>query len=82
MSIFNIFKTEPSHKNATEAVRWHLNHYGSINQRECLEKYGNWRLSGIMFRLKRQGVNFETTEKKVMTRYNIETEVTTYHLIR
>jgi hypothetical protein len=47
MSIFNIFKSEPSHKNATEAVRWHLNHYGSINQRECLDKYGTGGCQGL-----------------------------------
>jgi hypothetical protein len=82
MILKNLFRTEPNHENATEAVKWHLNRYGSINQRQCLDKYGNWRLSGIIFRLKHQGLRFETTEEKVMTRYNIETEVTTYHLVK
>ena len=82
MNIQNIFKSEPNHKNATEGVKWHLNRYGSINQKQCLDKYGSWRLSGIMFRLRKQGVKFETTEKRVLTRYNIETDVTTYHLVR
>lgn len=80
MNISNLFKSKPQHENATEAVKWHLKKYGSINQRQCLDNYGSWRLSDIIYRLhKSHGMNFETSEHKVMTRFNIETTVTTYH---
>ena len=64
----------------TESVRNHLKRYGSITQLQALERFGSWRLSATIFRLRGQGMAITTKDVKVKTRYGITTTVAKYCL--
>lgn len=82
MSILNFFKSEPKHDNCTQAVKWHLQNYGSITQLQCINKYGSWKLSRIIADLSRQGLKVETELKEVETRFGFKSRVATYYLVK
>ncbi len=67
-----------SRKTATSEVLKHLKHKKSINQLQCLEKTGSWRLSSIIFNLRAQGYIIESKQVKVTTRYGAITYVSKY----
>ena len=58
----------------------HLEKYGSITSLEAIYKYGNTRLSGTMFCLKKSGYKFKTRRKKVENRWGKYTYVTEYYI--
>lgn len=64
--------------NATEVVLKHLKNKRSINQLQCLDLTGSWRLSGIIHTLRGKGYAIESKDVKVKTRYGIPTTVTKY----
>lgn len=80
MKISNLFKPKQKFATATDHVKHILTTKGHINQLECLEVTGSWRLGDIVWRLRRQGLDITSTEKEVLTRYNMKTRVSTYHL--
>ena len=82
MNLKNLFRTEPNHLNCTQAVKWHLENYGSITQLQCINKYGSWKLSRIIGDLGRQGIKVETELKEVETQFGFKSRVAIYHIIR
>lgn len=73
----NLFK--PKHKTATDAIKYHLEKYGKIDQLECLKLFGVWRLSHYIHLFRKRGMDITSTEKKVKTRFGAETTVSVYH---
>lgn len=67
-------------KSATEAVVKHLQRHKQINQLQCIERYGTWRLSSIIYRLRKSGMDIISQPKKVKTRYKKTVLVTNYRL--
>jgi len=65
---------------ATEAVRKHLQRHKQLNQLQCLERFGTWRLSGIIHRLRKSGMDIISQPKKVKTRYKKTVIVVNYRL--
>lgn len=80
MNIHNFFSSKKTPKSATEAVKEHLIKYGKLDQLECIERFGTWRLGAIIFKLRRRGMNITTKEKEVKTRYGAKTRVGVYYL--
>lgn len=77
-----LFNREPKHKSVSEAVKWNLENRGQITQLECLKKYGSWRLSQYIMVFRRKGMNIISEEKRVRTRFNFETTIVIYRLIK
>lgn len=44
-------------------VKRHLTKYGKITDLQCLNRYGGRRLSAVIHRLRRSGMNIETVMK-------------------
>ena len=63
--------------NATSDVRKHLKRRKSITQLQALELYGTWRLSAIIYNLRKE-MKIESKDVKVKTRYGITTFVSKY----
>lgn len=67
--------------NATMAVLNYLKkHKRGITQMQCINMFGNTRLSAIIFNLKRKGYNIERIDEEHVTRYGIKTRVGRYVL--
>lgn len=68
-------------KSATEAVLNYLRKYKrGLTQLECTDKFGNTRLSSIIFNLKRKGYNIDHIDERYTTRYGRKSEVRRYFL--
>lgn len=58
----------------------HLKTYGTITSLEAFNLYGITRLSGIIFRLKKEGNDIETQMKVSKNRYGNICNYAEYHL--
>ena len=67
-------------KSATGVIRKHLKRGRSINQLQCLEMTGTWRLSSIIHNLRQAGENIISKPKQVKTRYGITTTIVNYKI--
>lgn len=74
--------TKQPKTNATQAILKYLKSGKSLNQLKCLELFGTWRLSRVIYDLKQHGYTFEKTTKVVTTRYGIKTSITIYKLCK
>ena len=63
-------------KSKKQQVREHLERYGEITPLEALDKYGSFRLSAIIFDLRKEGMKIETRidKKKHYANYILQKE--------
>ena len=66
--------------NKTEKVLEHLKNNGSITSLEAIELYGATRLSDIIYRLRKQGLNISTIDIPFVDRYGTKTAYGKYIL--
>lgn len=71
---------EENAKSQMQRTIEHLQKYEKITSLEAINLYGNTRLSGTMWALKRSGYNFKTRRKKVKNRWGKYTYVTEYYI--
>ena len=70
-------------KNATEDVLEYLTKYNrGLTQLECTQKFGNTRLSAIIFNLRKYGHKIDSIDEEHTTRYGKKTTVTRYKLVK
>lgn len=72
--------TTKKRKTATSVVLSAMKKGRSINQLQCLELTGSWRLSSIIYQLRQQGMEIISKPKQVKTRYGATTNVVSYKL--
>ena len=67
-------------KSKTQDILNHLKVYGSISQREAVEYYNLYRLSSVIYSLRKRG--FEITSEIVpfTSKYGIKSNFAVYHL--
>mgnify|MGYP003151284043 FL=1 len=70
--------TKDKIKTQTDAVKWHLLNYGHITSLEAINQYGATRLASIIFNLKEEGYNIQTTDLKFITRFGRKTTIAKY----
>ena len=63
-----------------KAVLLHLKRYGSITSWDAIQEYGATRLSAIIYNLRHDGWDIETTDLTVKNRYGNSTTVAKYIL--
>lgn len=59
----------------------HLKIYGSISQREAVEYYNLYRLSSVIYILRKRGYEIESELKPFTSKYGIKSNFAVYHLI-
>lgn len=69
-------------KNKTQAVLEHLKEHGAITSLEAIDKYGATRLSDIIYRLRKQGMNIETIDMPFTDRYGTKSKYGKYILVK
>lgn len=66
-----------------DAIRNHLEEFGSITSWDAIECYGVTRLSDVIYRLRRQdGLSISSELKTVKTRFGTHANVSIYRLIK
>lgn len=70
-------------KTATNDVLNYLIKYRKrgLTQMECIEKFGNTRLSAIIYNLRKYGYDIESVDEEHVTRYGQKTKVTRYFYV-
>lgn len=70
-------------RTATSDVLKYLMKYRKkgLTQLECTEKFGNTRLSAIIFNLRKYGYDIESVDEEHKTRYGYKTKVTRYFYV-
>ena len=63
-----------------ETVLHHLQTNGSLTQKQASEQYGIWRLSNLIYVLKKDGFNSKTIDTPVQNRYGGVSWVATYQM--
>ena len=71
-------KPTPKFKSATEAIVHILKTKGRITQKECIEATGHTRLSSTIYRLRKSGMDIQSVEKSVKTRYGLTANIVEY----
>lgn len=66
-------------KSQKSRIMGHLGRYGKIDPLKAWETYGVYRLSDVIYKLRRDGVEIETGEKIVRNKYGEEVRVAEYH---
>jgi superfamily II helicase len=69
-------------KSQLEAVKLHLEEFGEITSLQAITDYGATRLSDIIYRLRRKGMNIVTIPKELTNRYGNKTIIGIYKLIK
>lgn len=64
-----------------DAVKAYLEMEGAITSKDAIERLGITRLADVIYQMKREGVEIETTTKTVQTRYG-KTNVAVYRIQR
>lgn len=67
-------------KTQKEAVKERLVHYGFLTSLEAFELFGITRLSGIIFKLRREGLNVRSHTKQTKNRYGNNVNYAVYWL--
>lgn len=65
----------------TQDVLNHLKIYGSISQREAVEYYNLYRLSSVIFSLRKKGYEITSELKPFTSKYGIKSNFAIYHLV-
>lgn len=68
-------------KSKTQDVLNHLKIYGSISQREAVEYYNLYRLSSVIFELRKRGYEITSELVPFKSKYGISSNFANYHLI-
>lgn len=68
-------------KSKTQDVLNHLKIYGSISQREAVEYYNLYRLSSVIYALRKRGYEITTENVPFTSKYGIKSNFANYHLI-
>lgn len=68
-------------KSKTMDVLNHLKLYGSISQREAVEYYNLYRLSSVIFELRKKGYEIKSEIAPFVSKYGIRSNFAIYHLI-
>lgn len=68
-------------KSKTMDVLNHLKLYGSISQREAVEYYNLYRLSSVIFELRKKGYEIKSEMAPFISKYGIRSNFAIYHLI-
>lgn len=68
-------------KSKTQDVLNHLKIYGSISQREAVEYYNLYRLSSVIYVLRKRGYEITSEMKPFVSKYGISSNFAIYHLI-
>ena len=68
-------------KSKTQDVLNHLRIYGSISQREAVEYYNLYRLSSVIFMLRKRGYEITSEIVPFESKYGIKSNFAIYHLI-
>lgn len=68
-------------KSKTQDVLNHLKIYGSISQREAVEYYNLYRLSSVIYSLKKRGYEIKSEIKPFVSKYGTSSNFAVYHLI-
>lgn len=68
-------------KSKTQDVLNHLKIYGSISQMEAVEYYNLYRLSSVIYALRKRGYEITTEEVPFTSKYGIKNSYANYHLI-
>ena len=67
-------------KSKTQDVLNHLKIYGSISQREAVDKYNLYRLSSVIFELRKRGYEITSEIVPFESKYKIKSNFAIYHL--
>jgi len=65
-------------KSQSDAVLWHLKHYGSITSYEAIREYGATRLSAIIFNHRKNGYSIDSVPLQKKTRFGKTTTISKY----
>ncbi len=68
-------------KSKTLDVLNHLKNYGSISQREAVEYYNLYRLSSVIYELRKRGYEIKSELVPFKSKYGIISNFANYHLI-
>ena len=67
-------------KTQKEAIEMHLKEFGHITPLDALKEYGCFRLSNIIYQLKKSGLKIETIRTSQISRYGNKCNFATYIL--
>lgn len=67
-------------KTQKEAVKMHLEEFAHITPLDALKEYGCFRLSDVIYKLKKEGLKIETLRTKHISRYGNVSNFATYRL--
>lgn len=68
-------------KSKTLDVLNHLKIYGSISQREAVKYYNLYRLSSVIYILRKRGYEIKSELKPFTSKYGIKSNFAIYHLV-
>lgn len=68
-------------KSKTQDVLNHLKVYGSISQREAVEYYNLYRLSSVIYSLRKRGYDISSEIVPFKSKYGIISNYAIYHLV-
>ena len=68
-------------KSKTQDVLNHLKIYGSISQREAVEYYNLYRLSSVIYSLRKRGYDITSEIAPFTSKYGIKSNFAIYHLV-
>lgn len=68
-------------KSKTNDVVLHLMKYGTITPKEAVEKYNLYRLSSVIFELRKRGMMITTENVPFTSKYGTKRSYAKYHLI-
>lgn len=68
-------------KSKTQDVLNHLKVYGSISQREAVDRYNLYRLSSVIYSLRKRGYDISSEIVPFKSKYGIISNYAIYHLV-
>ena len=68
-------------RSKTQDVLNHLKIHGSISQREAVEYYNLYRLSSVIYVLRKRGYEITSEIKPFVSKYGISSNFAIYHLV-
>lgn len=63
-----------------ERILQHLKYHGKINPLEAWTEHGVYRLSDVIFKLRKEGKQIKTEMTKVKNKFNEDIEIATYFI--
>lgn len=68
-------------KSKTQSVLNYLKVYGSISQKEAVDKFHLYRLGSVIFELRKRGYEIITEEIPFISEFGIKGSYAVYHLV-